>query len=194
MKLIEMNILVEYCRKGRWEAAAEYAEGREKLNELFDKLRTSHALQRAKMRAKETFGMELPESLVRVDSAELDGLRSGAGTTTGSGWLKARPYLDLELSLNNDITWVASAEDLRGAGALDILLAPGSVVGIDLEWRDPSPAALLQLGTSDKAVLFDLLPLNHTPEEEGSLYRAALVGFFEEIFRRQECRESCVWV
>ena len=198
-RLAEMNILLQYCRKNRWEAAEEYAEGNDKLCKLLANLRASYSLQRAKARARERFGMELPDELVRVGNDLEDDIGSGGSgdhdcslVNVSGLWKPSKRYLDLGLSLKS-VTWVEAARDMRMSvssvwrESLAELLVPGGVVGIDLEWRDPNPAALLQLGTRDNAVLFDLLPLinkaePHSRDSDDKLYRAALVDFLTHFF------------
>ena len=94
-------------------AATEYVEGKSGLCQLLSDLRKRHAIERAKARARETFGMDVPGELVQVDglasndSAEMKVARTLAKTGDAAG----KAYLDLGLSVKENITWIVLRVD-----------------------------------------------------------------------------------
>ena len=165
---IEMTFVMEYCRKGRFEAAAEYADGNPALDRLVARLQHAAAVQRA----RDKFGWDdMPAELVKVGQSTAPAASAAAPAPAKS---RHHRYYDAIRAADGAgavrIVWVDSAVTLAASDAARVLANSGAV-GIDLEWRDPSPAALLQVSNAGQtgqqyAFLFDLLPLVRRPRQE----------------------------
>ena len=148
-RALEMAHVVDSCRRGAFEHAKEYSEGKKYLMDMYLQMRKDYRRQKL----VEKFGMEIPEELLRKEEEE-EGMEGEEKKREDD----EKKYHVIQLE-EEKVWYVDDIASLMEAQQRLEMEGELSIVGLDLEWRDPRPAALLQLGFRfHRVLLIDILP------------------------------------